>query len=288
MSVAYAPKGLVGVLTPQANTTVEPEMAILTPPGHAFINARLISDKSTISDRLRDYLARYGDAARQFANAPVSAVGFACTGASYLAGVAREDALIDTLGEELRVPVVTAASAVVDALDALDATRIALLSPYDQALDDASAGYWTARGRDVVARTSTFESTDAFHPIYSMSSERAEASLGAVSGGRARTRSSCWGPECPPFSRFRAFRALAMPFCCHVCPAWSGGSTVPAAARRRRATACCRSTTIRDGDSGSRAGSGWKTECVSSRIRGVPARFARCERTPAWANLCLA
>ena len=27
MSVEYAPKGLIGLLTPQANTTVEPEMA---------------------------------------------------------------------------------------------------------------------------------------------------------------------------------------------------------------------------------------------------------------------
>jgi maleate isomerase len=43
MPVEYAPKGLIGVFTPQANTTVEPEMAILTPPGHAFINARMTS-----------------------------------------------------------------------------------------------------------------------------------------------------------------------------------------------------------------------------------------------------
>ena len=89
MSLAYAPRGLVGVLTPQANTTVEPELAILTPPGHAFVTARLTSGGSTIPERLRDYLESYPDAVRQFANAPVSAVGFACTGASYLAGTAR-------------------------------------------------------------------------------------------------------------------------------------------------------------------------------------------------------
>jgi maleate isomerase len=186
MSVAYAPKGLVGVLTPQANTTVEPEFAILTPPGHAFVNARLTSDKPTIPERLRDYFDHYGQAAQQFANAPVSAIGFACTGASYLAGTAREDETLAGLGQQFGVPVITAATAVVDALDALDATRIALLSPYDQALDDASAGYWTARGREVVARTSTFESSDAFHPIYSMSGTRAESSLGAVSDAGAQ------------------------------------------------------------------------------------------------------
>ncbi|ABD56690.1 maleate cis-trans isomerase family protein [Jannaschia sp. CCS1] len=221
MSVAYAPKGLVGVLTPQANTTVEPEMAILTPPGHAFINGRLTSDKATIPDRLRDYFDRYAEAAAQFANAPVLAIGFACTGASYLAGVAREDETLADLSRDLGVPIFTAASAVVDALDALDATRIALLSPYDAALDDASAGYWTARGRKVVARTSTFESTDAFHPIYAMAGDRAESSLGAVSdaGAEAIIMLGTGMPTLQSISRFpRVGDAVLLS--CMSCFAW--------------------------------------------------------------------
>ena len=39
----YAAKGLVGCLTPQANTTVEPEFNILLPAGYAVLNARLPS-----------------------------------------------------------------------------------------------------------------------------------------------------------------------------------------------------------------------------------------------------
>ena len=45
LNLEYAPQGLMGVLTPQANTTVEPEMQILLPPGFAYINARLTSPK---------------------------------------------------------------------------------------------------------------------------------------------------------------------------------------------------------------------------------------------------
>ncbi len=55
MTLQYASKGLIGVSTPQANTTVEPEMQILLPKGITPITARLTSSKSTIEDRLIDY-----------------------------------------------------------------------------------------------------------------------------------------------------------------------------------------------------------------------------------------
>ena len=65
-------------MTPQANTTVEPEYAILTPPGFAFINARMLSPKKTIEERLVDYFDNVHAFSRQFANAPVGALAFAC------------------------------------------------------------------------------------------------------------------------------------------------------------------------------------------------------------------
>jgi len=55
MAIEYGPSGLIGVLTPQANTTVEPEFSILLPTGYSTINARLLSDKKSIATRLVDY-----------------------------------------------------------------------------------------------------------------------------------------------------------------------------------------------------------------------------------------
>lgn len=180
MSVEYAPKGLFAVLTPQANTTVEPELVILTPPGFAWINARLSSGKTTIEARLGDYFADYDAAAGRFGNAPVDAIGFACTGASYIAGIEAEDRVLDRLWRARGVPVVTAASAVVDALRVLGVERVALVSPYDRALDDKSAAYWSARGFAVVAKVSAYGESDAFHPIYSLPSDAARRGIDAV------------------------------------------------------------------------------------------------------------
>ena len=65
----YAPKGLVGVLTPQANITVEAEFSILKPPSFGIITARLTSNKTTINARLIDYINHIDNCLDVFANA---------------------------------------------------------------------------------------------------------------------------------------------------------------------------------------------------------------------------
>ena len=138
MSVEYAPKGLIGLLTPQANTTVEPEMAIMTPPGYAFINARLTSDKATIEARLVDYFATLPNQLSQFANAPIGTALVATSGMSYLAGVDAEARILEEVSRSAGIPVFTSAIASVDMLNALGARRIALVSPYPETLNVAS------------------------------------------------------------------------------------------------------------------------------------------------------
>ncbi|MFT8244874.1 hypothetical protein [Roseomonas sp. BN140053] len=180
MSVEYAPRGLVGVLTPQANTTVEPEFGILWPAGVAMVNARLTSPKSSMVDRLLDYLGSLDVAVAQFANAPIGAVAFACTGASYFAGPAEEDALVARIEDARGVPVITAARAVRDAFAVLGARDVGLVSPYPPDLTEASARYWTARGFRVARVAGAELQGGAFHPIYAMAGATAEKALTAL------------------------------------------------------------------------------------------------------------
>ncbi|WP_043832106.1 maleate cis-trans isomerase family protein [Muricoccus aerilatus] len=180
MALEYAPRGLIGVLTPQANTTVEPELAILLPPGVAMINTRLTSPKPTIVARLLDYLRDLEGAVAQFANAPLAALAFACTGASYYAGPEEEAAIVVRMEAARGVPVVTAGQAVRDALRALSARRIGLVSPYPDDLTRAAIAYWKAQGFEVVRISGSALQDGVFHPIYAMDGAGAQAALEAL------------------------------------------------------------------------------------------------------------
>jgi maleate cis-trans isomerase len=180
MILEYAPGGLIGVLTPQANTTVEPEIAVLLPPGMALLNARLTSPCQTIEERLLGYLENIDTAAAQFANAPLKAVAFACTGASYLIGKEREAELVARLEKQMNVPVLTAARAMVASLKAIGATRIGLVSCYPEPLTQSSIVYWQSQGLQVADVARAFNADDNFHPIYSLNGRAAAAALAAL------------------------------------------------------------------------------------------------------------
>lgn len=168
VALEYAKRGLIGVLTPQANTTVEPEFSILWPTGVSMINARLTSPKKTIEDRLIDYTNQVETSINQFANAPVQAVAFACTGASYLMGQGKEADLCMNIEKARGYPFVTAARAVTDFLNVLEAKRIGLVSPYPPSLTEESVGYWESIGFVVAEVEGAFNVSSDFHPIYSL------------------------------------------------------------------------------------------------------------------------
>ncbi len=183
MSVEYAPLGFVGLLTPQANTTVESECGILFPPGVGQLGGRLTSPRATMEERLVDYFESLETAAGQFAGVPLRALGFACTGSSYLAGREREDATLRHLSEQAGCHVTSSARSVVEALRAIDACRIGLVSPYPASLTRHSVGYWESRDL-IVDAVATIASDPAGgqHPIYGLGSDAVMRALDELRG----------------------------------------------------------------------------------------------------------
>lgn len=223
MSVEYARKGLVGLLTPQANTTVEPEFSILLPPGFAHVNARLVSNKATIEERLLDYLEVAEQVSDQFANAPIDSLALGCTGASYLAGRENEERLLERLGSRRGIPAYTAASALVDCLEHMGARRIALATPYPEGLTQKSVKYWESHGLSVVKAANAITDSSNFHPIYSLSAEQAGGvltELGSLSGIDAVVMLGTGMPTLAPLLRANHSGHGVPVLSCMFCLAW--------------------------------------------------------------------
>ncbi len=182
MTVEYAPGGLIGLLTPQANTTVEPEAAILCPAGFAMLTARMVSARGTVEERLIDYYESLEETLKQFANAPLTVITSACTGASYLIGAQREDEIFGRLAAARGIPVSNSAYSVVAAFRALGAQRIGLVSPYPASLTEASIRYWESRGLSIGHVSMVASDPSQFHPIYSIRAGGAAEALATMAG----------------------------------------------------------------------------------------------------------
>ena len=180
MSLEYAPSGLIGLLTPQANTTAELEFGALLPRGVAPLVARMTSQCATLEDRLIEYFDRLDETIAQFSNAPLSVIAVACTGSSYLIGPAAENALLERLSARFGVPVTSAGRSVVQACRALSVQRVAVLSPYSESLTHESVTYWQTHGIEVLEVVRIEAASSAFHPIYAMKTGMTAQALQSV------------------------------------------------------------------------------------------------------------
>ncbi len=157
--------GVVALLTPAENPTAEPELSVLMPPDVNLLTQRMYSQNPQMEDRLCDYGRGLDHWMVPFGDSPLDAVGFACTGTSYLLPPEHRPPVSLMRGSQT-CPLVAAAPALEAALRSLYAERITVLSPYPQGLTEAALAYWRARGFDVV-HVQTTPAASQGHPIYS-------------------------------------------------------------------------------------------------------------------------
>ena len=167
----YAGAGLVGILPPQANATVEAELGVLLTPDVGTIVSRLVCHDDDSRTRLIGYWLNVEQSLRAFDTAKPDVILFACTGSTYLVGLEEERRLFSRRG------ILSAAQAVLAALDALGAKRLALVSPYPAWLADACVAFWHSQGRDIVAVQSPGGDRADTRRIYSLGSEDALQAL---------------------------------------------------------------------------------------------------------------
>lgn len=143
-------RGRLGLVVPSSNATAEPEFRDYLPDSITVHGARMALESVTVDelDAMSDDAAR---AAELLGHADVDAVAYACTTGSLIHGPGFDAELEDRLERAAGVPAVATARSVVRALEALDAERIAVATPYTDELDEKEREFLDAAGFEVAA-----------------------------------------------------------------------------------------------------------------------------------------
>ncbi len=175
VQAVMATRARLAVLVPAGNPTVEPELYRMAPRSATIHFARLDAPAGDpgatdgMEERTLGYLDSLPAATRSLAALRPAVVALSHTAVSYLTGFEREPALLDRLHALTGTRAFTAARAIVAALRHLGVHRLALATPYPDAISAAGRVYWESAGFEVVAHCQL----DGVANIYEETEERA-------------------------------------------------------------------------------------------------------------------
>jgi maleate cis-trans isomerase len=145
----YGNRAKLGLIVPPTNTVNEAEWARMAPTGVTLhvTRMKLHVDGATPEGERRLY-ADIETATRDLAAASLDAIAYGCTAGSMVMPL---DRLTDFMARVAGVPCVATAPALVQACRALGVARVALATPYHDALNEHEREFLAANGIEVVA-----------------------------------------------------------------------------------------------------------------------------------------
>ena len=145
----YSWRGKIGLIVPPTNTVNEAEWQVMAPEGVTIHATRMALHMDSTSDAGK--AALYADidkAVGDLALAAPDVIAYGCTAGSMVNPVS---ALPDYMARQSGIACVTTAASVLQALRALGIFRIALASPYHDALNDHEVAFLAGNGVETVA-----------------------------------------------------------------------------------------------------------------------------------------
>ncbi|WP_170403202.1 maleate cis-trans isomerase family protein [Ruegeria arenilitoris] len=153
-----------GVLVPFTNTNLEPDLALMAPPGVSLHVARMGGyDEDKIPDEAQMHdlgAADLDEPLRLLMGAKPDVVFYGCTSATLTHGPQFDRELAARISTASGAKTVTAAGALVHALTTLGARRIGFASPYVPAINNMAVGFLAKLGFETIQRSEVTEALD--------------------------------------------------------------------------------------------------------------------------------
>lgn len=159
-------KARIGVFVPFTNTNLEADMALMRPEGISFHYARLGGyDLDEIPDA--GQMAGLGkseidEPLRLLAGTRPDVILYGCTSATLAIGPQFDRDLAESIRDASGAETVTAAGALVNALNTLEVKRIAFASPYVKPLNNDAIAFLSSCGFETVSRADFPEALDNY------------------------------------------------------------------------------------------------------------------------------
>lgn len=148
----YGWRGRIGLLIPANNTVIEPELNRAAPEGVSIYATRLLGSQSEMSvHNFHALEASFLRGARELEVCEVGVIAYACMGTTFMKPDPWARELADAVLDDVRIPATTASLALLDALAAVGARRIAVLTPYPPFVSQHIPGYFARHGLTVTA-----------------------------------------------------------------------------------------------------------------------------------------
>jgi maleate cis-trans isomerase len=144
----YSNSFRIGLIIPSLNVTIEPEFNSHAPPEVSIHTTRLLlprGEKKYLAQMARDT----EKACDLLSTARVNVIAYACTTGSLIQGMEWEKKLAKRMRSRARVPSITTASAVVDALKKLGLSKVAVATPYIESVNAAEKKFLEQNGIEV-------------------------------------------------------------------------------------------------------------------------------------------
>jgi maleate isomerase len=144
------PTRRLGLMIPSSNTMMEPDFIRGAPPGTSVHTARMYMEDTTAEgeNRMLDEFAL--PAARDLGTARPDVIVFGCTSAGALRGNDYDAALCQQISDVAGAPAVSTIGSVRDAIEAAGGSRIGVITPYVDELNEKIKASIEADGPEVV------------------------------------------------------------------------------------------------------------------------------------------